>query len=441
MSLIEKSELSNIRNNNKDKKIVFCSGCYDILQSGHAVFFDQCKNKGDILIVGVGRDSTLKNLKGPQRPINPENNRAYLVSEMKPVNYVVLNDKEILPGKIDFTNILEELQPDIFITNNDDSSIKEKQTLCDKLNIELKVAERTTLDFLTPTSSSDIINKINYRVKAPLRIDFAGGWTDVPYIMKGKKGFVSNMAISPHVELQGGTFNFSGYPRGSGLSTSTAAQAIKLINSVYQNADAKSLDQISEDLFNLENDGLNWAIGRQDPYSIVQGDFNCWGFQEESAMSYIKVPKETLTEWKKGLLLLHTGISRNAQGAVEQVYKNHQTKDGQEALHKLSELGKEFGISLKNKHFERCADIMHENWLTQIKLASGSTTPDIDNMYKKAQELGAKGKLCGAGGGGAFVFYHKDPELLKIEMKKQFSTCFEIDFEIEYNDIKTLNKF
>lgn len=441
MVLVDKLDLKKIREENKDKKIVFCTGCYDILQSGHAVFFNQCKEYGDILVVGVGRDSTLKELKGPQRPINPENNRVYLISSMKPVDYAVLNDEEINSGKIDFKEIITELRPDIFIVNDDDSSIREKQTLCDRLNIEFKKTKRTTLDFLTETSSTDIINKINYRLKAPLRIDFAGGWTDVPNIMGNKKGCVSNMAINPCIEYQGGTYNFGGYPRGSGLSTSTSAQAIKLIDSVYENADAKHLAEIAEDLFNLENDGLNWAIGRQDPYSIVYGGFNCWEFTRDSATSWIEIPKEVLNQWRKRLLLLHTGISRNAQGAVEQVYQNYETKEGQESLDKLSRLGYEFGMMLKVGDFERCANIMHENWQTQIKLASSSTTPELDKIYSYAQSLGARGKICGAGGGGAFVFYHPDPEKLKQKIKNKFSTCFEIDFDIEYNNIKILNKF
>ena len=61
-------------------------------------------------------------------------------------------------------------------------------------------------------------------------------------------------------------------------------------------------------------------------------------------------------------------------------------------------------------------------------------------MYTFAQENGAHGgKICGAGGGGAFIFYCEDPLTLRQAMKKQFADCFEIDFAFEYQDIKTLN--
>jgi len=83
------NHLKHIRNKYSDKKIVFCTGCYDILQSGHAVFFSQCKELGDILLVGVGRDIVISKLKGPGRPINPENNRMYLVAALQEVDYAI----------------------------------------------------------------------------------------------------------------------------------------------------------------------------------------------------------------------------------------------------------------------------------------------------------------------------------------------------------------
>ena len=224
--VLHKDQLQELRSKLANKKIVFATGCYDILQSGHAVFFNQCKSFGDILVVGVGKDETLRQLKGPGRPVNPENNRVYLVAAMEDVNFAVLNDDEIGEGKIDFRQVLTDLKPDIFILNDDDSSVEPKQKLCDKLGVKIEFVEREVPEELQPTSTTNIINKINYSLKAPLRIDFAGGWADVPYIMDGKKGYVSNVAIRPLVEYKGGKFNFSGYPRGSGLGTSTAAKLL-----------------------------------------------------------------------------------------------------------------------------------------------------------------------------------------------------------------------
>lgn len=440
--VVTAEQLRKIRKENPSRKIVFCTGCYDILQSGHAVFFNQCKQFGDILVVGVGRDSVISQLKGPGRPVNPENNRLYLVAAMQDVDYAVLNDDHLSSGKIDFREIMQQLMPDVFVLNEDDTGIPEKKELCMQLGVNMKFVKRIVPPELEPTSTTRIIDKINFAFRAPLRIDFAGGWTDVPYIMGDKPGYVSNITISPLIELKNGKFNFSGYPRGSGLSTSTAVKLLEMISSKAYNADSKSLANIGEDLFNLENNELNWAIGRQDQYSIVFGGFNCFEFGRHYAKRMdIDVPVEYLEEFKKNLLLLHTGISRNAQLAVEQVYQNHRTPSGQDALDKLARYGKEFALSMQKKDFIRCAEIMELNFKAQVQLASASTNETIEKMYAFAKKNGLiGGKIAGAGGGGAFIFYCDDPDRLKNVMKKEFVDCFEIDFDFHYKDIKQLNK-
>jgi len=440
--LLEK-DLALLRKKYETKKIIFCTGCYDILQSGHAVFFSQCKEFGDILVVGVGRDSVIAKLKGPGRPVNPENNRLYLVAAMHDVDYALLNTEEIAPGKIDYGPIIEKLCPDIFVLNDDDSAIEEKQNLCNRNGVAIRFVSRVVPPGLHPTSTTNIIDKINFAYRAPLRIDFAGGWADVPFIMHGVPGFVSNIAIKPHVELKAGTFNFSGYPRGSGLSTSTAAKLLEMISAKNYNAESKSVNTIAEDLFNLENKELNWAIGRQDQYSIVFGGFHCFEFGNDYGRVVSKeVPKEILEEFKSHLLLLHSGVSRNAQKAVEQVYQNHDTAEGKEALAIINKCGKAFAIALAEKDFLRCAASMEENFFAQKKLASATSNESLDNMYSFAKKHGAYGgKICGAGGGGAFVFYCDDPVALTEVLKKQFVDCFEIDFEFEYKTIKELNVF
>jgi cytidyltransferase-like protein len=440
--LLLSTSLDSIRKKNSDKKVVFCTGCYDILQSGHAVFFSQCKSFGDILVVGVGRDSVIQQLKGPGRPVNPEINRQYLVAAMQEVDYAVLNDEIIEPGKIDFRIILEGLMPDIFVINADDSAIEEKAVLCKKLGIQLQTVPRIVPPELQATSTTRIIDKINFSWKAPLRIDFAGGWTDVPFIMEGQTGYVSNVAIKPLIDCRNGQFNFSGYPRGSGLSTSTAVKVIEMIGAKSYNAYARSLSQIAEDLFNLENLELNWAIGRQDQYSIVYGGFNCFEFHTDHAKQLpITIPQNILSAFQKKLLLIHSGVSRNAQSAVEQVYKNFKTPTGSHALKKLAKLGHEFSKALQKGEFETCAGIMEANFNVQKELAVATSNPYLDEVYDFAKQHGAYGgKICGAGGGGAFIFYCTDPNDLKLKIKKHYVDCFEIDFEFEYKNIKELNQ-
>lgn len=167
-------KISNIRENNPNAIIVFATGCMDIAQPGHPIFTEQLRLVGEniilererslantkvVVVVGIGRDSTLKTLK-EGRPINPEMNRAYLVASYKEVDYVILNNSKIGEGKVDFGGVLEILKPDVFVINSDDSAIETKSKLCKSLRIKFITVKRVVPEFLIPTSSTEIINKI-----------------------------------------------------------------------------------------------------------------------------------------------------------------------------------------------------------------------------------------------------------------------------------------
>jgi D-glycero-alpha-D-manno-heptose-7-phosphate kinase len=122
------------------------------------------------------------------------------------------------------------------------------------------------------------------------------------------------------------------------------------------------------------------------------------------------------------------------------VYQNFKTPEGKAALMKISAYGKQFYETFITGNFTECALIMEANFMAQKQLASATSNEYLDQMYAFAKENGAYGgKICGAGGGGAFIFYCEDPVTLKRAMKKNFVDCFEIDFEFEYSNIKALN--
>ena len=154
--------LPGIREKYRNKKIGLCSGCFDVFHAGHTVFFQQCKELVDILVVDVGSDSVIKKLKGSDRPVNSQNNRVYLVAGIENVDYAILGDEadNIKQGKIDFYDIAEVLRPDVFILNNDDSDIAEKEKMCDDLGIKLILVGRIVPDFLKGVSSTGIIKQI-----------------------------------------------------------------------------------------------------------------------------------------------------------------------------------------------------------------------------------------------------------------------------------------
>lgn len=151
--------INAIRTENPGKTIGLASACVDILQPGHTIFFEQIKQIADVVVISLGRDSVVGALK-PGRPIIPEGNRAYLVAAMKPVDYVVLGSSFVEEGKVDFRRTLEVLKPDFFVLNSDDSALGIKRALCESLGITLKIVDRVVPDFLIPTSTTEIIDRI-----------------------------------------------------------------------------------------------------------------------------------------------------------------------------------------------------------------------------------------------------------------------------------------
>lgn len=76
------------------KKIVFTNGCFDILHAGHVKYLEVAKSYGDILILGLNADSSVRKLKGPTRPINIQEDRAYILASLESVDYVVIFEEE-----------------------------------------------------------------------------------------------------------------------------------------------------------------------------------------------------------------------------------------------------------------------------------------------------------------------------------------------------------
>ena len=97
----------------RGKKVVALSGSFDILHSGHIQSLKEAKTQGDILIVLLNSDKSIKEYKGPARPINPQKERALVLAALEPVDYIVLFN-EITPKKI-----LEKIKPNIFCQGGD----------------------------------------------------------------------------------------------------------------------------------------------------------------------------------------------------------------------------------------------------------------------------------------------------------------------------------
>ncbi len=95
------------------KKIVFTNGCFDILHRGHATYLRQARALGEVLIIGLNSDSSVKRLKGKDRPINSEDDRAYILESLQCVTYVVKFGEDT-PHEL-----LSRIKPDILVKGGD----------------------------------------------------------------------------------------------------------------------------------------------------------------------------------------------------------------------------------------------------------------------------------------------------------------------------------
>ena len=97
----------------KNKRIVFTNGCFDILHVGHVKYLQEAKSYGDVLIVGLNTDASVRVLKGPTRPVNSEEDRAYILGALEAVDYVVLFSDET-PYEL-----IKSIAPDILVKGGD----------------------------------------------------------------------------------------------------------------------------------------------------------------------------------------------------------------------------------------------------------------------------------------------------------------------------------
>ena len=132
------------------KKVVFTNGVFDILHVGHLTYLEEARELGDVLIVGVNSDRSVKTNKGDKRPINPEENRAEMLLGLKFVDFTVIFDEKTPE------NLLGLLKPDIHVKGGD----YKKEDLPETEIVEKNGGEVKILSFVDNISTTEIINKI-----------------------------------------------------------------------------------------------------------------------------------------------------------------------------------------------------------------------------------------------------------------------------------------
>lgn len=151
--IVERQKIKELceRLKSDGKTIVFTNGCFDILHSGHVFYLQKAKQQGDILILGLNSDASVRRLKGEKRPINNENDRAIVISELKSIDYVVIFEEDTP------LEIISIIVPDILVKGGD----YKKEDVVGKEIVENNGGEVVIIPFVDGKSTTNIINKIN----------------------------------------------------------------------------------------------------------------------------------------------------------------------------------------------------------------------------------------------------------------------------------------
>lgn len=102
-----------IETKRKGKKVVFTNGCFDLLHVGHIRYLQEARALGDYLILGLNSDNSVKKLKGPERPVQVQDDRAEILAALECISFVTIFDE---PTPL---NLIETLRPDILVKGGD----------------------------------------------------------------------------------------------------------------------------------------------------------------------------------------------------------------------------------------------------------------------------------------------------------------------------------
>lgn len=296
------------------------------------------------------------------------------------------------------------------------------------------------------------------RSRAPIRIDFAGGWTDVPPFSEREGGAVINATINRYtyttlvpreddkIRIISADFekyievaNFRSleydgnldlikaavkvlkvetgmdiYVRcdappgsGTGSSSSISVALIGLLNCIQKVK--LSPHEVAKLARKLEVHELFIAGGKQDYYAAALGGINFLEFEDPAVSnSRLSVPLPVRHDLEKQLILCYTGQSRLSGDIIKIVMGAYERgeKKTVNALRSLKRIAYDMKDALISGDLEGFAQLLDENWHNQKELDPSTTNAKIDDLFEVAKSAGALGgKACGAGGGGCVVFF------------------------------------
>jgi D-glycero-alpha-D-manno-heptose-7-phosphate kinase len=329
-------------------------------------------------------------------------------------------------------------------------------------------------------------------VRAPVRISFAGGGTDLPSFYERHGGFVVSTSIDKYFYVTVGTassessvqisssdyraffrhrrgaaplwdgdmglvkatlhdFGFeagislflaSEIPPGTGLgSSSTVAVALVKALATLRGLSLSS-SQVADWACSIELGKLGSPIGKQDQYAAACGGINAITFdQDRVTVEPVRISLATRATLQRSLLLFFTGGTRSANAILRQ--QSHASADDATdtvaALNQIKAAAHETRECLERGDLRRFGAILAESWEMKKRLAPGVSNPRIDEMYDLAQRHGAVGgKLAGAGGGGFLMLYCEEAYQQSVIDALEAAGLYHMDYQFEEGGAQVL---
>ncbi len=364
-------------------KKVFVSGCYDMLHSGHVAFFEEAASYGD-LYVGLGSDKTIFELK-KRKTVCPEAERLYMVKSLRCVKDAWISSGS---GVLDFLEEMKALKPDIFFVNRDGASPL-KENMCKELGIQYVVSQRLPHGDLPARSTT----ALRQQCQIPFRLDLAGGWLDQPFVSRFYPGAVLTINLEPDVQ-----FNTR-----SGLSTSSRNAAVEMWGNQFP---ADEPEKLAKMIFRYENPpGTQYVSGSQDAIGIVFPGLNRLDYDNDYWPYRItSVLDDDILDFIEQHIFMLPLFPRKQQFDVLA-----DTEINVENAKALSVAADECWKAMLDKDLNVWGRATTDSFNAQIKMFPHMIDPDIIPVLNQYKNKALGWKLCGAGGGGYFVFINDKP--------------------------------
>ncbi len=237
-------------------------------------------------------------------------------------------------------------------------------------------------------------------------------------------------------------FIASEVPPGTGLGSSGTTCAV--LCTVFSALSGRSMSkaQIAETAYDIETNRLEAPVGKQDQYAAAFGGLNCFEFYEDQVkVTPLAVSVATVRRLERRLMLFYTGATRQAREILREQREASEQANGRtvEALHQIKSLGWQIKAAIEEGQLDDFGAMLDESWQHKKVLASGVTNAFIDTAYTSARNSGAiGGKITGAGGGGFLMLYCPEDRQEDVRQELAKLGLQQIRFAFEFEGARVL---